>query len=351
MTKVMLINPNRKQYAQSLPIRTYMPIGLLSVASMIKNISELKILDCLIEDFQKTKINDYYLCGTPFEKIKEKISYFNPDIVGISIPFTAQYENACEIAKICKEIRTKTLVVFGGPDASVRYKTMLKEYFCDFCVVGEGEDTFHEFIEKYIRKQSVENIKGLAYKKDERIYFTPREYIGDLDKLPLPAYDLIDIEPYLENKFYKPHGDINRAVSIITSRGCPFECVFCSIKAHMGRNFRVHSPNYVISHIKYLMKNYHIRNFIFEDDNISLNQQRFEALLDQLIKNKLNIRWNIINGIRADTLNYLLLRKMKKSGCRKLTIAIESGSSYVLNNVIKKKSSFENLFVEITGIP
>ena len=232
----MLINPPVRLYDPSMEFATYLPTGLLSVAAMVKDICELRIFDCLITDFEIKKIGDFALYGTPFEKVKTAIEGFNPDIIGISAPFSTQSENAKAIARICKEVNPGTIVLFGGPDASVRYELLLKEGFCDFCAVGEGEKTFFEFVKNFNSKSPLEGIEGLAYKVEDEILYKPRRFMENLDELPFPAYDLIDMNVYLKNKYlYGSRSYLKNSVAIITSRGCPFNCVFCSIKLHMGK--------------------------------------------------------------------------------------------------------------------
>jgi magnesium-protoporphyrin IX monomethyl ester (oxidative) cyclase len=340
MTKVLLINPPRKDYSQAAGFVSYFPLGLLSIAALIKDICEVKILDCLITNFTIKKTDDFALYGMPLEKIRNAIKDFNPNVVGISIPFSAQTSVSSKICKICKEIDSNILVVFGGPDVSVRYKLLLEETQCDFCVIGEGEKTFYEFIKKLNFGASLKDIKGLAYKTNGLIQYKPRAFLENLDELPFPAYNLIDVQAYLANKYlYKDRSELKHSISVITSRGCPFNCIFCSIKLHMGKRYRYHSPDYIIRHLRFLIESYGITNFHFEDDNISLNKTRFEQILDKIIEFKMGISWDAPNGIRADTLDSNLLKKIKKSGGKHLMIAVESGNQHILNDVIKKHTS------------
>lgn len=344
MVKVMLINPPQKCFNQSFGFDIYFPLGLLSIAAIIRNVCDVKIFDCLITDAEIKKTKEFTLYGTPFEKITTAIKNFNPDIVAISIPFSTQSENAKIISNICKTINPNIIVVFGGPDPSIRYRSLLEEGSCDFCVIGEGEKTFFEFVKNVHSKSSLRRIKGLAYRMNNKIYYKAREFLDNLDELPLPAYDLINVRDYLKNKrLYINRSYIHKnSISIITSRGCPYNCVFCSIKLHMGQKFRYHSPDYVIKHLRFCIEKYGITSFHFEDDNISLNRPRFEQILDKIIKNKLKIKWDTPNGIRADSLDFDLLKKIKKSGCKELKIAVESGNQHVLNHIIKKNSSLSH---------
>ena len=333
----MLINPPQKYYEESLGFNTYFPIGLLSIAASIRHVCDVQIFDCLIEDFHIQKTDNYTFYGTPLDTIKKRIAEVNPDIVGISIPFSAQSQNAIEVAKLCKD----TIVVFGGPHASVRYNSLLD--FGDYCVIGEGETTFLDFIETYRSHGNLSQVKGIACKRNGEIIFTPRPGLKDLDSLPIPSYDLVDIDAYLQNPYlYKSRSLIREhSISMITSRGCPFNCIFCSIKLHMGNIYRAHSVDYVIKHMKYCIEHLGIKKFHFEDDNISLNKQRFEGILDRIIEEKLDIQWDTPNGVRADTLDFGILKKIKKSGCKSLRIAIESGSERVLNHIIRKNTSLD----------
>ncbi len=341
--KVLLINPPQRFFTESLGFNVYFPLGLLNIAAMIKDICNVRILDCLTTDFQIQKTGKYVIYGTPFEKIKEVIEDFNPSVVGITIPFSAQAENPKIISRICRGVNPDIRVVFGGPHPSVRYDTLLQEESCDYCVIGEGEETFREFIENIIVRSEHPDIDGLAYKKGNKIKYTPRKALKYLDALPLPAYDLINVDDYLESPYlYKSRSTIgSKSISMITSRGCPYNCVFCSIELHMGKIFRYHSPDYVVRHLKYCINELGIKKFHFEDDNVSMNKSRFEDLLDRIIDENLEISWDTPNGIRADSLDYNLLKKIKRSGCSCLQIAIESGSQRVLDEVIKKKSSLE----------
>lgn len=338
---ILLINPPQKYYQLSLGFNVYFPIGLLSIAASIRELSNVRILDCLVVDFQVDKTDTHVTYGTSYSGIQKIIRDFKPDLIGISIPFSAQSQTAIHISRMAKELCPETCIVFGGPHPSVRYKELLENDTCDFCVVGEGEMAFRTLIERLISGLDVSDILGISFKREGRIVFNKPHFLENLDDLPLPAYDLIDVDDYLNNtNLYKSRSIIReRSISMITSRGCPYDCIFCSIKCHMGRNFRYHSPEYVIRHLEYCIESLNIRRFHFEDDNISLNRERFETILDMMNDRQMNIEWDTPNGIRADTLDNDILKKIKASGCVSLQFAIESGNQQVLDQVIKKKTS------------
>lgn len=339
MIKVLLINPPQTFYDGSIGLNIYFPLGLMYVAAMIRDICHVEIFDCLTSDFETRKGNVITYGASP-ENIKKVISEKKPDVVGISVPFTSQYRNAERVAIISKEVNPKIITVFGGPDPSVRFKSILENNYCDYCIIGEGEQTFYEFIKNFSFPSTFENIKGLAYKRKGIIQYTPRPFNTNLDALPFPAFDLADMKLYLQNKYlYKNRSKIcKNSISIITSRGCPYNCVFCSIKLHMGQKYRSHSPQNVMKLLRLCINKYGITQFHFEDDNLSFDKQRFETILDCIIKENLQIRWDTPNGVRTDSLNYNILQKMKQSGCVQITLAIESGNQRVLDKVIKKKT-------------
>ncbi|MBD3264115.1 MAG: radical SAM protein [Candidatus Omnitrophica bacterium] len=345
MKKVALINPPQKYYKKSLPFSLYIPIGLLSIASKIRNICKLDFFDFLAEDFTRINFGGYYIYGSQPETIKRRIAESRPDIIGISIPFSTQLEEALKIKDICKEANPAARIIFGGPEPSIRYRSLLRDKACDFCIVGEGEEAFYELVECFKEGREARDIKGVAYIKREELIYTEREYIEDLDSLPFPAYELINFRNYWENPyFYNIRSSLKKlSVPVFTSRGCPYECIFCSVHLHMGHRYRVNSEDYVIRHLRYCMEEFGVKRFHFEDDNISLDRRRFENILDKIISSGLEIEWDAPNGIRADTLDYDLLKKMKNSGCRSLSIGIESGNQEVLNKIIKKNTSLEKI--------
>jgi magnesium-protoporphyrin IX monomethyl ester (oxidative) cyclase len=351
--KILLINPPKTQYPQidkaSDVIDVGLPLGLLYLAAMIEREGyEVKILDCLIsEEAEILKLNNGTIqYGLSWEKIKTKVEQFKPQIVGVTCQFSAQVHNTIKVTEVVKEINSSLPVIVGGPHVTVMAKQFLEAVkTVDFAVIGEGEYTILELLQYFEGKVRLEDIKGLAFRKNGEIIINPkREFIQDLDKLHLPAYHLIDMGNFFslaEKGIYSRSRGEKRCVSVITSRGCPFGCVFCSVHLSMGRGWRAHSPDYVIKHIKFLVAKYHVKHIHFEDDNLTLNLNRFNEILDRLLENRLNIKWDTPNGVRADRLNIRLLKKMKKTGCIQINIGIESGDQEVLDKIIKKSLNID----------
>jgi anaerobic magnesium-protoporphyrin IX monomethyl ester cyclase len=144
------------------------------------------------------------------------------------------------------------------------------------------------------------------------------------------------MELYLSPKKIGYRSFQDRALSMITSRGCPFRCCFCAVHLHMGQNFRAHSAKYVLEHIQHVVEKFRVKNIFFEDDNLTLDVNRFEAICDGIIERKIRIGWETPNGVRADCLNLGLLKKMKQSGARSVFVGVESGDQQILDDVICK---------------
>jgi len=328
----------------------YLPLGLLYLASALEEKGyKVEIVDGIIPEKEiDREVENFF--GIDSEEMKGRIAKKDFDIVGISAQFTFQWENAVKTAQICKEINPDCTVIMGGAHASVMQKDIIKEYeFIDMVVKGEGEQLMPQIVQKVRNLSTLDDLQGIAYKKENRIFVSNAVYIDNLDALPLPAYHLIDMERYfwLMRKYpsrttYAFKG-CERGVSLITSRGCPFNCVFCSIQLHMGREWRAHTPEYILHHIAYLVENYRVNYLHFEDDNLTLAPQRFEKILDGILGSGWKIRWDTPNGIRADTLNGGVLKKCKVTGCTHLNFGIESGSQRVLDEVIEKKANINRL--------
>lgn len=352
--KILLIYPPKTFYEKGAHVGESvdigLPLGIMYIGAVLdKKGYEVKILDSLVEEgathFKKGK---YLKFGLPDTLLKKKIMEYNPDIVGISGQFTAQIENVVNTARIVKSISKNILVFVGGPHVSVKGKEFLKENpEVDVAIKGEGEFTALNLVEAVEKGKPLSDVDGIIYRKGKNVVENRRaRFIFDLDDIPFPAYHLVDMDRYLnlhKYGFFGRRRDEKSAVSIITSRGCPNECIFCSIHLHMGRAWRSHSADYVLKHIDLLVKKYHVKEVQIEDDNFTLDYKRCEKILDGIIRRRYNISIITPNGVRADGLDKKLIVKMKKAGLRELVIAPESGNQYVLDKIIKKRMDLKHV--------
>lgn len=307
------------------------PLGLASVAAFLETHNfDVKIIDTLAEG-QNTIIrnrNKIRVGLTPKE-ISQKITYYKPQIIGISSMFTVYAPDAHEVAKIAKSIDPETLIVFGGSHASVLPDSVLADKNVDLVVIGEGEETMLEIAQRFKKKQNVSGIPGtVARNKYGKITRNPpRPHIANLDSLPMPARHLLPLDIYLNNtnEISSTFAYRHPSTPVITSRGCPGNCIYCAVPGIWGRTWRPHSAKRVVDEIAFLNKRYGIKEVQFLDDNISVNKKRLEDICDDLISRNLDIKWTTPNGIAIWTLDKPLLQKMKKSGCYRLTFGIETG--------------------------
>ncbi|MCL4430246.1 MAG: B12-binding domain-containing radical SAM protein [Candidatus Bathyarchaeota archaeon] len=338
--KVLLVNPPQTFYPGSDPPAGNLPLGLMYIAAVLqKNGYAVEIMDAFMAGAEfEEKNGEAVTIGLPLKRIEEEIRSRNPDIVGIAGPFTSQIGHAIAVSKAAKEANPNILTVVGGPHITLVPKEFLEEAkTVDIAVTGEGEYAMLEIAQYFEGKKSLSEIKGIVYRQNGAVTVNERRpFIEDLDELPYPAYDLVDMESYLNPKKIGYRSFQNRAVSMVTSRGCPFNCCFCAVHLHMGQGFRAHSAEYVLNHIQFVVDKYKVKNIFFEDDNLTLDLKRFEAICDGIISRKIKIGWETPNGVRADCLNLELLRKMKQSGANSIFVGVESGDQRILDKVICK---------------
>ena len=337
--KVLLINPPQTFYPGSEQPAGNLPIGLMYIAAVLQRTEvKVEILDAFMVAATFQKNGDAISVGMPFEQIKQKIITSKPDIVGISGPFTCQIENSIKVSDLAKEVNPSILTVMGGPHVTLVPKEFLEEAkSVDIAVTGEGECSMLEVVQTFEGKKQLGQILGIAYRQNGKVIVnSPRPLIKNLDEFPYPAYDLVNMELYLDPQKIGYRSFQNRAISMITSRGCPFNCCFCAVHLHMGQKFRAHSAEYVLDHMQFVVDKFKVKNIFFEDDNLTLDVKRFEAICDGIIERKIKIGWETPNGVRADCLNLGLLKKMKQSGANSIFVGVESGDQQILDKVICK---------------
>uniref|UniRef100_UPI00257F4729 B12-binding domain-containing radical SAM protein n=1 Tax=Candidatus Borrarchaeum sp. TaxID=2846742 RepID=UPI00257F4729 len=359
----MLINPPHTLVYPQLP-QIGWPIGLAYIGGVLqKNGYDIKIYDALASNFLHSNyLGDNLIhFGESWEKITKIILKYSPDIVGISDPFVTQSPNAHKVAQLVKSVDPNIKTILGGSFAASMPKESIIDPNVDFVIMGEGEFRFLDLIKSLKKDNRFLNIDGLVY-KDVNGQIRVNEikgYIENLDTLPFPAIDLLNLENYfnatskgktkLRNINGKPVNLSSRKaikykwMSVVTSRGCPFNCFFCAIPSFWGRKWRARSPENVLEELRILIKNYGIEEIQFEDDNLTFNKRRIHRILDGIISERMDIIWTTPNGVRADTLDREILRKMKLAGCKELIIGVESGDQNVLNNVIGKKLNLQQV--------
>jgi len=341
MTKILLINPPLTGSLVAGIYTVKVPLGLAYIASYLeKQGYTLKILDCMAyyEEIEKREDGKYRV-GLSEKEIIKKIESVNPDVVGVSCSFSIYEKDSIKIAELVKK-HSKALVVFGGAHSSANPNSILKNKCVDMVVRGEGEIVFSNIVKNFADKKKRNSIPGTIIRKSNGKIKTnkPAGYIKNLDEIPFPARHLLPMEKYLKHPQNSIANMRGPTTEIITSRGCPFNCIFCSIHTIWGRIWRARSAKNVVDELEQLYKKYGIKEFRFFDDNMTWDKKRIIEICDEIIKRKLNIKWDTPNGVAIATLNEEVLRKMKQAGYYKIIMGIESGSEKTLKFMRKPVS-------------
>jgi len=323
--KIFLINPPAPHIETLSVIGIKVPpLGLASLATVLKqNGHEVKIIDAPAMELY-----------TP--QIKEILSKEQPEMIGVTATTPTVY-NALEIAESAKEVCPDSFTVLGGPHPSFLPIETLRECpVLDAVCIGEGEETVVELAEAVEKRRDLSDVRGIAYRlKEGRIIKNPpRPLIKDLDSLPFPAWHLLPVDKYtiLGKKSVICH--------IMSSRGCPFQCIFCSSSLLFGKRYRARSAKSVVDEMEYLVSEYNPKSIEFSDDEFTLNKRRVEEICDEIKKRGLDVPWACSS--RVDTISRSLLEKMKRAGCFFIYYGIESGSQRILN-FIKKGIRIEQI--------
>jgi len=242
---------------------------------------------------------------------------------------TSVYQSALETAILLKAALGRPIVL-GGPHATVYPQRVMNESpVIDYVVRGEGEETFLALVQALdAGGKDVGTIQGLTFRLRGEIISTPdRALIQDLDSLPFPARHLFELGRY---GLCTPEGQ--PMFTLLSSRGCPYNCAYC-FKGIVGRTYRQRSPDNILSEIRQVIEQYGARNFYFIDDLFTIDLRRLHLIADQLITEKLDIRWQCLG--RVDRVNAEVLRKMYLAGCRRIHYGIESGNQGILQRIGK----------------
>jgi magnesium-protoporphyrin IX monomethyl ester (oxidative) cyclase len=321
------------------------PLGIAYLGAFVREEVEVRLLDALVMGARRReRVSDKMeLVGLSYDDIIKEIEAWRPDLVGLSCVFSSQFASIKELARRIKAQDPEIVVVAGGTHPSFLPERTLATTAIDYVVMGEGELTFRDLIRALNGRGTIAEIDGLAYKDNGNFVVHPRQrLIENLDEIPWPARDLLPMERYFEENV--PMGirwRRRRNTPIVTSRGCPHQCAFCSSTVHWGRRYRGRSPESVLDEIQHLKDRYGIEELKFQDDNLTIPRARAQGIFQGMIDRGLVMPWNTPNGVAIWTLDEDLIALMKKSGCYEFTLAIESGDPWVLKNIVKKPLQLE----------
>lgn len=329
--KVTFINP--PQTASKYKFMGVMapPLGMSYIAAVLEeNGYDVSIIDATALDYD-------------FNQLADKVKEEKPDIVSISA-LTPTIGRALESAQVVKEVLPDTLVVLGGYHPTFNTKETLEDENVDLVIRGEGEYTMLELVQTIEKGGDISNVNGIAFEDtnengEKLIVLTPeREPIYDLDELPFPALHLLPMD------HYKLLNMDTHMSTMITSRGCPIQCSFCSSAAMHGRKIRRRSIKNIVDEMEHLVYDYGIETIAFMDDTFTVNKKRVRDLCEEIMRRDLKVFWGCTS--RVDTLSEELLQKMKDSGCIAIFMGVESADQQQLDRMGKNTNiaKIENAF-------
>ena len=324
MAELVLVNPPLTSWEQYCYLQqtsnNVAPLGLLNLAAVTRQAG----IETAIVDAEAQRLS--------YEQAIKRTLSHNPRVVGVTA-VTLSISNAAKFAAGVKAADSTVKVAIGGPHLSaVPEETMRRYPEFDVGGIGEGEVTILELMEAFRGERAFDSVDGLILRVENGTYRTPpREYLASLDHLPLQAWDLLERFPEIYTPPAHSFGRLPVA-ALYTTRGCPARCTFCS-KNVFGTKIRFFSADYVLEAIRHLIKEYGIRELKFYDDNMTFSKERFYAICEGMIREKMDVTWTCVS--RVDLVNEDMLRLARRAGCWQISYGLESSSVRLLEFVKK----------------
>ena len=311
------------------PIAGNPRLGILTLASVLREKfgDQIEVQQCDM-GFECLEPND----------LRWKLLEFQPDFVGLSamLPFSEVFH---QVSQVVKKVLPDCCLIAGGPYVTSAPKRAMDDENVDLGVLYEGEETLPELLEALAAGKDLQEVRGIGYRKEGELKFTPpRPMLLDINEIPRPAVDLIDLDKYAGA--YRILSTPSKSMPLFSSRGCPYECTFCHNLS--GKTVRWRSAENVFEEMEYYYKNHQVREFFFWDDIFNLNIKRANRLMDLILKSGMKFRFSFPRGMRGDILSFDLIDKMVEAGFWMSSFAVETASPR-LQKKIKKHNDFEKL--------
>lgn len=326
--KVLFVNPPQTASKYKFMGVIAPPLGIAYMAGVLQeNHIDVEILDASAEDMD-------------FKDVEKELLKRKPDLVALTA-LTPTIGRALETAQVVKETLPDSIVVMGGYHPTFNFIETLEDENVDIVIRGEGEYIMLNLVQALENQSSLHDVKGIVFedKNSKEIVVNPEApLIQDLDELPFPALNLLPM------KKYRLLDMDTHMTTMITTRGCPMQCSFCSSAAMHGKKIRERSVENIVDEIEYLKTNYDIDTIAFMDDTFTLKKRKVIAICDEILKRNIEIMWGCTS--RVDTLDEKLLKKMKEAGCITIFIGVESADQQQLDNMCKNTTiaKIENAF-------
>jgi len=289
------------------------PLSLSYLASvLIREGIEVKILDFLVAQYHP-------------RKLRRELDEYRPQLVGATC-VTLNYPIARRMLKVCKTFDPHIFTVIGGPHVTFALEeTLLRSPWIDAIVIGEGERTLVELARAVEEGKDIHHVPGIAFVDGGMVVKTPpKGRIEDLDQLPLPARELLPMARYRA---------LGTPCTVITSRGCPYSCIFCSGHRMFGPKVRFRSPGFVVDEIEKLQRDFGLAKINIVDDTFTLNHRHTRAVCEEMLRRNLKIKWSVF--ARVDRISEDLAQLMNRAGCEWILFGVESADEEILNTIKK----------------
>ncbi len=303
------------------------PMGLIYLASCLRQAGN-----------HQARIVDGRLLELTPEQIIARGEDFDPDVIGIT-GLTMEGPDAHRLAALAKQRWPKRPVLLGGPYPTSQPDKAISDTNVDVCFLGEAEENFITWVKAQENGGSLDNVPAVTFRRNGSVVQTAHGgFIEDLDSIPIPAWDLLELDKYFEKKFLKyrtmnPHQKRSRAVPIVSSRGCPYRCSYCHNL--FGKKLRKRSVENVLGEMEMLVKDFNIQELEFIDDIFNLDIPRSKEIFQGVIDRKLDLTFAFPNGLRSDSFDEELLAIMKRAGAYRLVFAVETGSPRIQKAIHK----------------
>lgn len=357
--KVFLVKPPIRGCL--VEIGRHVPIGLAYVSSALRSAGhETELFDSLaytednhivpeaeLTEIERTKLSRHARWqhivhwGARWERIEAALAASGADVVGISCMFTPYYEAAYDLARLAKRVLPGAKVVIGGQHGTVAVEHALQVPEIDTVMLGEAEVTAPTLLKAFAHSEPLTDLLGVAFRCGEGLcrctlpmgsHVQPRApFVADLDSLPPPAADQLDFERY------------GHIVTLITSRGCPFSCSFCTVHATVGKQFRARAPEQVVDEIERYVNEHDVRRFLIEDDNFTFDIDRVHAICKEVRDRGLDVRLSLPNGMTVVKLTEDLVKSMVSAGFDDLFLGLETTDAARLRKMRKGFTSLSKV--------
>ena len=345
---ICLIKPPILHKGASFALMPTPPLGLAYIAGALKKEGHnLQAIDASAEGINNVSPfkDEIFIFGLTNEEVISRVRG-EIDVFCVSCMFTNNWLYDRELIKELKKHYPEAIIIVGGEHANAAPEFCLKQSPADFIVFGEGEETIVDLVREIDAEKQFNKIKGISYwDENEIIVRKNRSRISDIKDIAWPAWELFPLELYFENKM--SHGVYRgRTLPVMATRGCPYECTFCSSPQMWGRKYEMRPPSDFVDELELYNKEFRVTNFDLFDLTAIIHKKWILEMCEELDKRGLNITYQLPSGTRAEAIDFEVATALFNSGCKNITYAPESGSDRVLK-AVKKKVKVENMLTSI----